>query len=65
MTYKRVSIEHDEDGWWGYCPDGLQNSDGPSHTFHEDTLAELKQVIRWFVKPCKCESCLAMKENKK
>lgn len=53
--YRGIEIEHDSDGWWGYCPDGLCNSSEPtSHTFHEDTKAELLQAIRDCLQPCQC-----------
>lgn len=56
--YKGVKIEPDEDGWWGYCPDGLRNSEEGSHTFHEYTLSELKEKIRAYLEPCLCRECV-------
>ncbi len=54
---KHADIESDEDGWWAYCHSGWQNADEPSHTFHEDTRAELLHKMRVYMRPCTCEGC--------
>lgn len=53
----KVKIEHDEDGWWGYTMDGWGNSCEGTHTFHEDTKADLMREIRDFLAPCDCREC--------
>lgn len=55
---QRVEIDRDEDGYWGYCKPGWQNFDDESHTFHEDTRAELMAAIKSGLKPCSCDGCV-------
>lgn len=52
-------IDRDSDGYWAYSKDGFMFRRMECHTAHEDTQAELMDVIRT-LQPCDCDECKNM-----
>jgi len=49
----------DDNGYWIYFKPGWINDMTETHCIHEDTVKECFKHLRFYVRQCQCDNCLA------